>query len=105
MSSFPNNPGTMSGLKPHRGTTVLVLGICGFLCFICGIIAFVMGQNDLKEMDAGVMDRSGRDLTNIGRILGLIFTILAVLGIVVQIVLMVLGVGLAAAGAAAGGTR
>ena len=46
-------------LKPHRGAVVLVLGILGLaVCLICGIIAWVMGNNDLREMDAGIMDPS-----------------------------------------------
>jgi len=37
-------------LKPHRGVLILVLGILGIVCcFILGIIAWVMGNNDLKE--------------------------------------------------------
>ncbi|HHH76031.1 MAG TPA: DUF4339 domain-containing protein [Phycisphaerae bacterium] len=66
-------------LKPHRGTVVLVLGILGLVfCFICGIIAWVMGNNDLREMDEGVMDPAGRDVTNAGRVCGMISTILGI---------------------------
>ena len=37
-------------MKPHRGAAVLVLGILGIvICFICGIIAWIMGQGDLKK--------------------------------------------------------
>jgi len=54
-------------LKPHRGVVVLVLGILGIVvCFICGIIAWVMGNNDLREMTAGIMDPSGRGMTQAG---------------------------------------
>ena len=64
-------------LKPHRGTAVLVLGILGLVvCIICGIIAWVMGKNDLREMDAGRMDPSGRGLTNAGKICGMISVIM-----------------------------
>ncbi len=53
-------------MKPHRGVLILVFGILGFvLCQLFGIAAWVMGNNDLKEMDAGVMDSSGRDLTSV----------------------------------------
>ena len=69
-------------LKPHRGTTVLVLGIIGLVaCFICGIIAWVMGNADLREMDAGVMDPSGRDMTNAGKVCGMIATLLVLAGL------------------------
>jgi len=49
-------------MKPHRGTLILVLGIVSI--FVCGIIlgpiAWVMGNNDLREMSAGTMDPSGK---------------------------------------------
>ena len=46
--------------KPHRGTMILVLGILGLVvCPIIGIIAWVMGHGDLKEMQAGAMDPNG----------------------------------------------
>ena len=62
--------------KPHRGALVLALGIIGIaVCFISGIIAWLMGRNDLRAMDAGEMDPAGRGLTNAGRICGMIGTI------------------------------
>jgi hypothetical protein len=70
-------------LKPHRATAVLVLGILGLVvCTICGIIAWVMGNNDLREMAAGRMDRSGEGMTRAGRICGMIATILMIVGVV-----------------------
>jgi ferric-dicitrate binding protein FerR (iron transport regulator) len=68
--------------KPHRANTVLVFGILGLVvCAFLGIAAWVMGNNDLKEMDAGIMDPSGRDSTNTGRILGMVSTILGIAGV------------------------
>ncbi|MHC4604678.1 MAG: hypothetical protein ACYS6W_15275, partial [Planctomycetota bacterium] len=50
-------PVTQQPLQPHRGSVVLVLGILGLVvCFICGIIAWVMGNNDLRQIDTGIMD-------------------------------------------------
>ncbi len=77
-------PVTQQPLAPHRGTLILVLGILSIVCcFICGIVAWVMGNNDLKQMAAGRMDPAGRGLTNAGKICGIV-------GIVVQLVLLVL---------------
>jgi len=60
-------------LQPHRGVMILVLGILGIVCcFICGIVAWVMGNNDLRDMDAGIMDPSGRGLTQAGKICGIV---------------------------------
>ena len=70
-------------VKPHRGPAILVLGIVGIVvCFVCGIIAWVMGTGDLKEMDLGVRDPEGRGLTKAGMICGIVGTALAALGLV-----------------------
>ncbi len=74
-------------LKPHRGTTVLVLGILSLVVapIILGPIAWVMGNNDLREIRAGRMDPEGEGNTNAGRICGMIGTILGILGCVFAI--------------------
>lgn len=62
-----------------------------------------MGNTDIKEIDAGVMDRSGRDMTNIGRILGMIATGLMALGLVLMLFWFVFAGFMVAAGAAGQG--
>ncbi|GJQ31065.1 MAG: hypothetical protein HBSAPP03_29490 [Phycisphaerae bacterium] len=90
MSHMPPAPQPYGHLKPHRGTTILVLGILGFfVCFICGIVAWVMGNDDLRQMDAGQMDPSGRDLTQAGRIIGIIVVLLNVLALVIALLFFV----------------
>ena len=72
----------MSNLAPHRGALILVLGIVGLvLCQPVGIASWVMGNGDLKEMDAGRMDPEGRALTQVGKILGIVSVALLALGI------------------------
>lgn len=97
----------MSQMQPHRGTMILVLGILGvLLCQILGIIAWVMGKNDLRAMDAGQMDPEGRGLTQAGKILGIVATILLCVGLVISIIWVIFAVvlvGAAAAGAAGSG--
>ena len=99
---FEERPGTVEAgpvppqqMAPHRGTLVLVLGILGIVCcFICGIVAWVFGNTDLREMDAGRMDPSGRGLTQAGKICGIIGVVLAILGIFYWIfMLLVVGAG------------
>jgi len=81
-------------LTPHRGTLVLVLGILGIVCcFICGIVAWVFANTDLREMDAGRMDPEGRGLTQAGKICGIIGIVLAVLMIVINLLMMMLAAG------------
>ncbi|HLW64098.1 MAG TPA: hypothetical protein VKS79_02185 [Gemmataceae bacterium] len=65
-------------LAPHRGTMILVFGILSwFVCIGFGIAAWVMGNNDLREMREGRMDREGEGMTNAGRIIGMIHVIVA----------------------------
>lgn len=90
-------------MKPHRATLILVLGILSLVCCApCGIFAWIMGKNDLKEMDSGAMDPSGRSNTNAGRICGMIGTILLCLQVLLGLAWVVFVVILGAAGAAAG---
>jgi hypothetical protein len=83
-------------MKPHRGTVILVLGILGLvICGPLGIIAWVLGSSDLKEMDAGTMDPAGRGATNAGKICGIIATILMIIGVIVAAVFFVFGFAMA----------
>lgn len=111
MSQFqapPMQPG-MSAMQPHRGTMILVFGILslviGCIGVIFGIMAWVMGNADLKEMDAGRMDPTGRGTTQAGKICGIISVVLHVVGIGVWLfVVLVVGAG-AIAGAASSGSH
>jgi len=79
-------------VRPHRGTVVLVLGILGLVCcFICGIISWVMGNTDLREMDAGRMDPSGRGLTQAGKICGIISVVLWIVWIAIWLLAVFVG--------------
>ena len=79
-------------MKPHRGVLILVFGILGItVCGIFGPIAWIMGNADLNEIRAGTMDPSGEQLTNIGRILGMIGTILIVFGMCLGVGFLLLG--------------
>lgn len=80
-----NNPPAPQGpegygqyLKPHRASTVLAIGIISLVAcgIILGPIAWSMGNKDLREMDAGLMDPTGRDMTKAGKICAMISTIL-----------------------------
>jgi len=87
-------------MKPHRGTLILVFGILGLvICFPLGIAAWVMGNSDLKAIAAGTMDPEGKQLTNIGRILGMVATGLFLLGVVITVLAGMTGAFAAAAGA------
>lgn len=87
--------------EPHRGVLILVLGILGWVG--CGIFtaipAWIMGSGDLKKMDAGEMDPEGRQMTQIGKILGMISVILTcVILLGYCAIFLIIGIGGAAAG-------
>ena len=76
-------------LKDSRGSTVLVLGILGLVvCVVCGIVAWVMGSSDLKEMRAGRMERRGESETRVGMVLGIVSTCLGILGLVFAVLVI-----------------
>ena len=73
-----------TGMRPHRGTMVLVFGILGIVCcLIFGIAAWVMGNNDLAAMRVGQMDPSGESMTQAGKICGMVSVGLFLLWIVI----------------------
>lgn len=106
MSQMPmSSPGMYGGMKPHRGVVVLVLGILGLvLCAVCAPIAWMMGSADLREMDAGRMDPTGRGLTTAGKICGIIGTIILGIGVLMfllwLVLVIIIGVGAVASGGA-----
>jgi len=75
-------------------TTILILGICGLvLCQVLGPFAWWMGNKALREIDASNGQVGGRDTVKVGRILGIIGTIilgLFILFVVVSIVFVVI---------------
>lgn len=78
--------------KHPRATMILVFGILGLIC--CSVfapVAWVMGNNAVKEIDAAPGRYTGRDLANVGKILGIVGTCLLVLTIVFVIFSVVVG--------------
>lgn len=74
-------------------TTVLVLGIVGLaLCQILGPVAWVMGNRVVGEIDASRGLLGGRDTANIGRILGIVSSVLLILGVAFFFLVVVLQV-------------
>ena len=87
---------------PHRGTMILVFGILaivGVCSIVFGPMAWIMGNNDLKEIRAGRMDPEGEGNTNVGRILGMIATCLQAVGLVCGCIWVIFSVAMGAAGA------
>ncbi len=75
-------------MQPHRSGLVLTFGILSLTCccFIFGIIAWILGNQDVRAMEAGTMDPSGQATTQTGRILGIIGTIWSVVVLILCVV-------------------
>lgn len=101
--AYPNPLGTGSGAartfpravalrpEPHRGALVLALGILSWVsCPLFGMFAWILGNADLKRMDVGRMDSAGREVTQVGRILGMIHVLLMLAVFAILVPLFVL---------------
>ncbi len=78
-----NSTAKQVALKPHRATYILFLAILGLAFFgpLC-MAAWAMGNHDLYEMDAGIMDPSGRSSTHSGRLIGRLGTVIWSIGFI-----------------------
>lgn len=89
--SYPQMGGR-SYRQPHRGGQILTFGILGLVCCgLFGIAAWVMGNEDLKKMDAGIMDPTGRGTTQAGRVIGIICVVLMVISVVLNVIVIAAG--------------
>ncbi|QGN35164.1 DUF4190 domain-containing protein [Microlunatus sp. Gsoil 973] len=69
-----------------RGVPVLILGIVSLVgCLPCAIIAIVLANGALKEIDANPSAYSNRGTVNAGRILGIIGLVIVVVGFIVRL--------------------
>ncbi len=78
--SFPQEAGYQ---EASQATTILVLGILGLVC--CGplgIVAWVMGNNEIQAIDAGRRDPANRGTANAGRIVGIVATVFLAISVV-----------------------
>lgn len=91
-------------VEPHRGQTILILGVVALaMVHILGPFVWWMGAVDLRKMREGRMDRRGESETRIGYVLGIVSTLLMVLGLLFAILIFamfIFGFGLFAVAAA-----
>jgi serine/threonine protein kinase len=90
---LPLSAGTHSHLKPHRVGVVLTLAILGWvlswlycLGIVPSLIAYFLARTDLREMDAGLMDPTGKGGTQAAHILSLIMIILFGIGVAIGMI-------------------
>jgi hypothetical protein len=84
------------GGEHPQGTLILVFGILGIFVGIFAPVAWYMGSKARKEIAAAGAHYSNEQNINIGRILGLVFTIIYIVSIVLFIIFFVVIAGLAA---------
>ena len=78
--------------EDSQATTILVLGILSLVvCQILGPIAWVMGNNELAGIDAGRRPPQNRGTAQAGRILGIISTVLMIIGVVFLFLFLIIG--------------
>jgi hypothetical protein len=76
-----------------KATTAMVLGILGIV--VCGLVApfaWRIGKRTVDEIDASHGQLGGRGTAQAGYILGIIGTILLVLGLLIGLLVMVLAI-------------
>lgn len=84
-------------LEPHRANTILTLSLLGFFFVVPGIIAILFASEDLRKMDEGVMDESGRSTTSTGRVCAFVALFLTALGVIIIVTLAMVAANRAAA--------
>jgi hypothetical protein len=68
--------------RATNGSTILVLGILSLvICGLLGPVAWIMGNNALKELNYEGVDQSDRGLVVAGRICGIVATALMIAAI------------------------
>lgn len=87
----PQSYGTLGSYSlPPRGTTILTLGILSLvICGILGPIAWAMGTEELRRIDAGETEPSQRGSVTAGRVCGIIATVFLIISVVMVLFMFV----------------
>jgi hypothetical protein len=85
-------------LDHPQGNTVLVLGIVGLFVGLCAPFAWYLGSKALKEIRASGIRYANEQSIVVGRILGIIISILGIITIVFGLVFAVIIFAIAASG-------
>jgi hypothetical protein len=87
--------------EASQGVLALVLGIIGlFVFWPVAPVAWVVGRNDVRGVDAGRRDPANRGVALAGQIMGIIGTVLLVLAVAFAVVAVIL---LVSVGTSSGG--
>lgn len=75
-----------------QGTTVLVLGILSLFVGICGPFAWYLGSRSLAEIRASGLRYDNEQQIVIGRLIGLVITVIGIVAIVFALVFLIITV-------------
>jgi hypothetical protein len=81
--SIPIAPPPVEAKASSQATTALILGIVSIVC--CGLVApfaWYLGNKELQQIAAGLSPVAGQGLAQAGKILGIIGSILLILGLI-----------------------
>jgi hypothetical protein len=83
-------PYTMPPMQEHpQGTLILIFGILGIFITIFAPIAWYLGNKAKKDVQTSGIQYSNEQNISVGRMLGKIFTIIAIISIVFVIILWI----------------
>ena len=84
-------PYTMPPMQEHpQGTLILIFGILGIFITIFAPIAWYLGNKAKRDIQTSGIQYSNEQNISVGRMLGKIFTIIAIISIVFVIILWII---------------
>jgi hypothetical protein len=85
--------------EPSQAVLALVLGIIGlFVFWPVAPVAWVIGRNEIRGVDAGRRDPANRGVALAGQIMGIIGTVLLVLGVALLVIGVIVLASISAGG-------
>jgi hypothetical protein len=84
---YGQQPYTMPPMQEHpQGTMILIFGILGIFITIFAPIAWYLGNKAKKDLQMSGVQYSNEQNISIGRMLGKVFTIIAIVSIILVII-------------------
>lgn len=95
----PGAPYGQQYSQSSQATVALVVSIVSIVacCFLPSPVALYLGKKELSAIDQGLVDPAERGKANAAYIIGIVGTVLLVLGIVFYAILTVIAIGAEAA--------
>jgi hypothetical protein len=88
---YGQQPYTMPPVQEHpQGTLILIFGILGIFITIFAPIAWYLGNKAKREIQTSGIQYSNEQNISVGRMLGKIFTIIAIISIVFVIIVWII---------------